>query len=369
MKKVKILHCADLHFDTQMSNLPKNDLIEVFSNIINLAKKEEVEIMLIAGDVFDNLSVNKQTLRFLELSFRTIENIRVFISPGNHDPYNQKSFYKLIDWPENVYIFKGEMEKVYIKELDVNVYGAGFNSNYVKDSNLKIKAEEDKINIMVLHAEVVSGTSKNEYNPVTLEDIENSNLDYLALGHRHGFSGIQKQGRTYYAYSGCPQGRGFDELGKKGVILGEVYQGGVALGFRETYKRMYIEKIIDISNFHSYIEIKQKILNEVSKNNRENNLYKLILQGEVSEEFIINEDIINNMLNEEFYFVKVIDNTEIKYNYEEIAQSNSIKGVFVKELLDKLKESENEEEVKAIKLAIKMGLRALAQEEVNINDY
>lgn len=369
MRKVKILHCADLHFDTQMSNLSKNDLLEVFSNIIKLAKKEAVEIMLIAGDVFDNLSVNKETLRFLELTFATVPNIKIFISPGNHDPYNAKSFYNLVDWPENVHIFKGDIEKVFIKELNTNVYGAAFNSNYIKESNLKMQSEDGKINIMVLHAELSSGTSVNEYNPVTLDDIANSNLDYLALGHRHAFSGIQKSGTTYYAYSGCPQGRGFDELGDKGIIIGEVYEDGVNLDFVKTSRRLYIEKNIDISNSHSYMEIKSTILNNISKSERESNLYKIILQGELNEEFILDEGVMNGLLKDDFYFAKVYDKTEVKYNYDELVASNSIKGTFVKKMFDKIANTDSEEEKELIKLAMKMGLKALSEEEVNMGDY
>lgn len=368
MKKVKILHCADLHFDTKMSNLNKQDLLDVFSNIIHIVKKEEVEIMLIAGDVFDNLSVNKQTLRFLELSFRSIPNVRVFISPGNHDPYNQKSFYKMVDWPDNVHIFKGEMEKVYIEDLDVNIYGAGFNANYIKESNLKIQVDEDKINIMVLHAEISNGTTKNEYNPVSLKDIENSNVDYLALGHRHSYSGINKQGKTYYAYSGCPQGRGFDELGDKGIIIGEVYHGGVNLDFKKTSKIDYLEKEINIDNVESYLEIKQIILNQINEKNRFNNIYKIILFGEIKDDFIISEDKIEQMLSSDFYFVKIIDRTEIICNYQELSTYNSIKGIFAKKILKEMEDVEIEEK-ELLKLAMKIGIKALTEEEVNISAY
>lgn len=368
MNKVRILHCADLHFDTQMSKLSKQDILDVFSYIIDIALEENVEIMLIAGDVFDNLSVNKQTLNFLESAFKSIKNIKVFISPGNHDPYNHKSFYKLVDWPDNVHIFKGDIEKIYIEELNLNIYGAGFKSNYINESNLKVKADKDKINIMVLHGELTTSNSKNEYNPITLEDIESSDLDYLALGHRHSFTGIQKQDKTYYAYSGCPQGRGFDELDEKGIILGDVYSGGVNLEFRKTSKRMYKEVSIDINTANSYGEVKSIILSEIEKTDRENNLYKIFLVGEINEEFIIKAEMIYEMIKNEFYYVKLIDKTEIKYDYEELAKANSIKGIFVKTLLEQLDESEGEDK-EIIKEAIKLGLRALSEDEVNISDY
>ena len=74
MNKVKILHCADLHFDTpfkelnkEISQVSKEELLQVFKNIIDLTINENVEVLLIAGDVFDNLTVNKNTLFFILL--------------------------------------------------------------------------------------------------------------------------------------------------------------------------------------------------------------------------------------------------------------------------------------------------------------
>ena len=137
MKQIKILHCADLHFDTpfkeltkEISQNSKEELLQVFKNIIDLTINEKVQVLLIAGDVFDNLTVNKNTLFFISNQLKRIENVRVFISPGNHDPYNEKSFYKMINWPDNVYIFKGKMQSKEIEELNLVVWGAGFNNNY-----------------------------------------------------------------------------------------------------------------------------------------------------------------------------------------------------------------------------------------------
>ena len=61
--------------------------------------EKEIDILLIAGDIFDNLSVNKTTLYFIKNCFENISKVKVFISPGNHDPFNEKSFYSIVDWP------------------------------------------------------------------------------------------------------------------------------------------------------------------------------------------------------------------------------------------------------------------------------
>lgn len=376
MNKIKVLHCADLHFDTpfkelnkEVSDNSKNELLEVFKKIIDLAIDENIEVLLIAGDVFDNLTVNKNTLFFISNQIERIKNIKVFISPGNHDPYNEKSFYSMINWTENVYIFKGDMEFKEVEELNLIVWGAGFRNNYENETLLRdIKVDNNKINIMLLHGEITSTNRKNEYNPIYINDIYNSNIDYIALGHRHKFSGILKEGMTNYAYSGCPQGRGFDEEGEKGVIIGEVYKGGTNLRFFPVCKRIYVTKEIDITGSNNYDEVILKVLSDLSNEEIDKNFYKIILKGELKEHFNLKENLLLEKLKNKFYYIKIINATSIEVNLEEVSRDYSIKGKFIAKILEKL-ESANDDDKEILKLALKIGIQCLSEEEVNLNDY
>lgn len=375
MNKVRILHCADLHFDTpfkelnkQLSDLSKRELLEVFKNIIDLTIKEKVEVLLIAGDVFDNLTVNKSTLLFISKQLERIKDVHIFISPGNHDPYNEKSFYNIIKWQDNVHIFKADMNCKEIKELNLVVWGAGFNKSYERESLFEVNnLDRDKINIMVLHGDISNSNSKNEYNPIYLDQIEKSNMDYIALGHKHKYSEILRAGKSYYAYSGCPQGRGFDEEGSKGIILGDVYSGAVDLKFIETCKRKYTVKEIDITSVDNYEDIVKCILESFDLEDREKNLYKIILIGEIKEHFILKEDHLMEKLKDYFYYVKIINKTVLEIDLEEISMDYSIKGRFVAKVLEKLKDV-SEEDKEIINLALKIGMQCLSEEEVNLND-
>ena len=376
MNKIKVLHCADLHFDTpfkelskEVSDVSKNELLEVFKNIIDLSINENVEVLLIAGDVFDNLTVNKNTLFFISDQIKRIKDIKVFISPGNHDPYNEKSFYSMINWPENVYIFKGDMEFKEVKELNLIVWGAGFRNNYENETLLrKVNVDNDKINIMLLHGEITSANSKNKYNPIYISDIYESNIDYIALGHRHKFSGILKAGITTYAYSGCPQGRGFDEAGEKGVIVGEIYKGGTDLKFFPMYKRKYITREIDITDTNNYDEVVFKVLSQLNNEEIYQNFYKIILKGEIKEHFNLNEKLLIEKLKDKFYYIKIINNTSIEVNLEELSRDYSVKGKFIAKIFEKLK-CASDEEKEILELALKIGIQCLSEDEVNLNDY
>lgn len=374
MKKIKILHTADIHFDTPFSGMTpkealksKEELKQVFEKIIKITLEKEVDILLIAGDIFDNLSVNRTTLYFIKSCFEIINKVNVFISPGNHDPFNEKSFYNIVEWPDNVHIFKSSMEMVILDDLDTVVWGAGFNVPHVKKSLLKdVKRAEGYNNILVLHGEIANTQEGNEYNPITEEEIGKSNVDYVALGHRHKFSEIKKIENTYYCYSGCPQGRGFDELEDKGVVFIELQNKFLETSFIRTSIRNYYEIEVNIQGCFGYNEVKNKIISSISSEDRKNNFYKIILIGEISEEFTLNEEFLEELLMNEFYFVKVIDKSELKLDINKLIEGYSLKSIFAKKIYERLEEAQTEEEREIITLALKIGLQSISGEEVKI---
>lgn len=220
---IKILHSADWHLDAPMTGhtpeqveFLKRELKKIPEKVVKLCKAENCDILLLAGDLFDG-TPSAETVRNVQSALMQAE-IPVFISPGNHDFVTPGSPYEAEGWPDNVHIFKNpKIEEVSLPRLDCKVYGAGYTA---MDCPALLKgfqaAGEENWHIGVLHGEAeVSGSS---YCPISREQIRSSALSYLALGHIHKGSSI-RIGETLCAWPGCPMGRGFDELGAKGVIL------------------------------------------------------------------------------------------------------------------------------------------------------
>ena len=88
---------------------------------------------------------------------------------------------------------------------------------------------------------------RGDYGPISEEDIAASGLDYLALGHVHQYSGLRRAGETFWAYPGCPEGRGFDELGEKGVLWLEVEKGRTEAEFVPLCRRRYQILSVDLT--------------------------------------------------------------------------------------------------------------------------
>jgi exonuclease SbcD len=375
LDSIKILHCADFHFDSPFRELPgslgekrKEDLRETFGQMVRVAQEENIHLLLISGDLFDNERVSRMTIDYLRDCLQEIPQIRVFIAPGNHDPFYERSYYRLVDWPENVHVFQDEGEKIELCELGVCVYGRGFMKPHVRESLLQgfTVADPAKLNLMVLHGDVVGTGQDSDYNPLTTEEIAASGLDYLALGHRHSFSGINQAGDTFWAYPGCPEGRAFDELGEKGVLLGTLRKGRCQLSFRGIGKRKYYEERIEISGCQTYEQIAAKIRAAVEGLEPEKNLFRLVLSGALPGDFPFYPAVLTEKLQQDFYYVQIIDETMTQVDPQLLANDYTLRGLFVQKALARSAAAQEEAERRKAELALKYGLRILEQGEAGI---
>ena len=279
MNSVKILHISDMHIGRKFRHLnPRkaalrsSEVLMSFENVIE--RFDDAEIVLMSGDIFEN-DVSASEIDYVINVFKKHPDKKFFISFGNHDcmEYNQIKIF-VSKLPENVHAFSDSVEKFEVEEYNLVVYGASFSTPSLYSSLLYgFKAEKsDKLQIMVLHADV---NSDSRYNPVTYDEISGSNLDYLALGHIHSFSGILNKNNVTYAYPGVFEPGGFDEVGECGVIYGEVFKGGTNLKFYPTSKRQYQHLTVDVSGFSSNEELATYISKETDKDN----FYKITLVG------------------------------------------------------------------------------------------
>ena len=173
-------------------------------------------MMLLAGDLFDGAYAT-DTLRELKRALQEAA-VPVFITPGNHDYIGEESPWLSEVWPENVHIFTHPaLESVYLEELDCRVYGAGFTSmdcaGLLGDLNADLS---QKYTVGILHGDPTAASST--YCPITRQQVQDSGLDYLALGHIHKGDSF-RAGKTLCAWPGCPMGKGYDEEGEKGVLI------------------------------------------------------------------------------------------------------------------------------------------------------
>lgn len=362
---LKIIHCADLHIDSSMeTNLSrekaeqrKEELITAFEKMVKFAVINDVQAIVIAGDLFDSEKTIKRDIR--KRVFHTIRSnsdIKFFYLRGNHD--NADFFSDFSELPVNLKLFRSDrwnsfnIGDVCITGRETNVFSDKIYKELTLDSS--------RINIVTMHGQLDNSMKITNQSLINKNSLKGKNIDYLALGHIHSFSEGKIDERGNFCYSGCLEGRGFDETGTKGFVLLEIDEKNRKIKpvFIKSSIRIIYKKNIDITNLEFYSEILDKILLEV-RDVSESSLIKINLTGQVSEKAEVLVESFEKQLYERFFYVRIYDETETKIDYEKYRNDFSLKGEFVR-----LVESKNISE-KQKSFIIKTGLRALAGKSLN----
>lgn len=223
---MKFVHIADVHFDMPFTTLETRKLGEqrrieqrnAFKKVIDYIKENNIPYLFICGDLYEQEYVKKSTIEYINKLFKTILDTKVFIVPGNHDPYIKNSYYEKFNWTSNVKIFKEELEKV--EDKNVNIYGYGFEDFYMKQKEtISEELNEEKINILLTHG-TLDGGKKDAllYNPIAKTELKSYKFDYIGLGHIHKISYKEEKNQNI-VYPGSLISLGFDELGTHGMIV------------------------------------------------------------------------------------------------------------------------------------------------------
>lgn len=323
MKSIKIIHMADIHIGRKYKNLTESksalrqsEVLVTFENVIN--RFNDAEFVLISGDMFEE-DCKQSDVRFVNSVFSKHSDKKFLISCGNHDCYESTPIKYLREHlPENVYIFGETIEKLTFDNLGLEVYGVSFSAPHSYTSLLAgFSAERnDYTKIMVMHGDISSDSS---YNPITSKEIQNSGVIYMALGHIHSFSGIERAGNVFYAYPGVLEPGGFDELGECGVIYGEISRERVCLDFYPVSQREYIITEYDISFSLSH----ETIISDLKKLILERNSNKIIFKGQVKD-FKPNVKLYEEAL--EGFFVEFSDETVIYDSILNYTSEMSLRG-------------------------------------------
>ena len=369
VKNMKIIHTGDIHLDSPFTSLNpieaekrRNALRSAFSSMILYAKTEKVDLFLICGDLFDDECVTKDTCLALCKEMASVPDCSFIITPGNHDPYGEKSPYRLISFPENVYVFSSEeTTKVEVGNTGVCVYGSAYFSD-AKEGYTLAKApliDKTKINILMHHGDL--DVSSSPYSPISSRQIEESGFDYVALGHIHKGTEIKKLGSTHFAYCGCIEGRDFGECGYKGAIVGDVEKGSVNLKHVRFSNKRYETVTHDATGCETFADCIADIAEKCSGYG-DDTLLRVELCGVVSEGFSADTASLRAIVSKPAY-LEIKDRTLSLLNMKKLKEDKTLAGEFYRALEDKLF-SEDENEKKTASEALKYGLRAIYGMEI-----
>ena len=275
MPKLRFVHAADLHLDSPFAGLRsigpeevgsalRRATFDVYDNIVDLCVEEQVDALLVAGDVYDGADRSlRAQLKFVHgLERLDAAGIRSFICHGNHDPLD--GWEASLDLPAGCVRFGPEVtgEPVFPDDPGrATVYGISYPKREVRENLSPFFRDLPRggFSIGLLHANVGGNVDHDSYAPCSVSDLEETGIDYWALGHVHTREVIRREGPAI-VYPGNPQGRHPNETGERGVYLVEVDEsGGVELEFRALDVVRWERRRLDIGGLGD----EQRVLDEI----------------------------------------------------------------------------------------------------------
>lgn len=256
----KFIHAADLHLDSPLRGLARYEgapageirgaTRRALENLVHVALEEEVQFVLIAGDVYDGDWRDHNTGLFFAKQMGRLRaaGIPVYLIAGNHDA--QSVMTKHLQLPDNVHVFPAKKAGTFqVPGLDAAIHGQGFATKSVTADLTAAypRAVPNAYNIGLLHTSLTGYEGHDNYAPCTVEGLKHLDYDYWALGHIHQQECIHADAPAIW-FPGNLQGRHIRETGPKGCLVVAVDNKGLhEIDFRTLDVVRWAELVVDVS--------------------------------------------------------------------------------------------------------------------------
>ena len=222
------IHIADVHLfatpDAEFEwgeNRPK-EIEETFEKVIDACNEKDIDLLLIAGNLFDR-SPSVEDLIFVDEKLTRLEKTRTVILSGSDDyiePGSESATYKFRS--RTVMLPADKTTNAYLRGINTCVTGYSYGKPEYREHILENidPGREDAINILLGH-----GGDKN-HMPFKKEKLASKGFDYVAMGYIRRPVHILK---NRMAYAGSPEPLGPKETGRHGYVLGEINDSGTKI--------------------------------------------------------------------------------------------------------------------------------------------
>jgi DNA repair exonuclease SbcCD nuclease subunit len=274
MQGFSFIHASDLHLDSPFKGVIANSTaivdylraatFEAFDTLVQLCIDEQVQFLVVAGDVYDGADRSlRAQLKFRDgLKTLADHDILSFVAHGNHDPLDGWS--STIEWPEQVHVFgANKVETKTVKkngEPVASVSGMSYGKRNER-RNLAQKyraANPDLFQIAVLHCNCGGNPNHEAYAPCQLADLTSAKFDYWALGHVHEKRIMSTS--PYVVYPGNTQGLSIREQGERGCYIARISEDGhVDIEFHPLDAVRWLSAEIGIDGIGSIDDLERRI--------------------------------------------------------------------------------------------------------------
>lgn len=364
---LSFLHIADVHLERPFGGLPvalaqqrREERWQTFERAIHLCQQEQIDVMLIAGDLWEDEYSTRTMCQRLAYFFKQVTPTQVIITPGNHDAVYNDSFFQTYIWPPNVHVFKEErLTPFHINHLDLTIWGLGWKRPHITHNilaNIDI-AFTNPYNILQVHGDTTAVDSK--YLPLNLRDLLQKGFDYLALGHVH-----KPQLGDAWGYPGSLEPHDWSEEGDHGAIWGTLSRQGLTLQPVPLAHRRYYTLQIIVGEDDVAEVVADKVIDWITDRGG-NHLYRVRLIGEQPPESQLGRQV-THLCQDAAFYVDIEDHILPAFNLEAIASGAQGQGAAL--FLSKMNALKHLSDTQR-HLALHYGLQALIRQKVNRHDH
>lgn len=324
---MKFIHMADVHLGMMpegkqgLGVMRKQEIEETFQRVLKEAKQKEVDVVLIAGDLYHR-PPRLEELKQLNERFKEIAPIKVVLIAGNHDFISKDCSYEQFVFADNVIFLKGEqLQSVFVKELNTTFWGFSYHKKEITEPLYNgIRPQGEGYHILLAH-----GGDENHI-PIQYEDLKWSGFDYIALGHIHK---PQVLVEDFMNYSGALEPLDYTERGEHGYFLGEISERGQQVQFIRCAKRIYEQIHIQVDETETLSSLSKRVEQEMEWRGRDN-FYEVYLLGYTP----LSGNIHFNGLEQDYFIIQVVDKTKKNYDLEKLLEENeaNILGQFIQKM-------------------------------------
>lgn len=325
---MKILHTADLHIGSPLTSRlsqdkvreRKGELLSGLERMIEEAVYQRVRLFIIAGDLFDSERITKSAAERVLGAISRNPSIDFLYLTGNHEKSAlTDGGYSL---PDNLKLFGDGW--TYFDYGEVTVAGR---REIAPDMFSSLDLDYAKTNIVVLHGALADGRSGGDI--IGKKELEGKHIDYLALGHYHGYSAHRIDDSGIAVYAGTPEGRGFDETGEKGFVIIDADGRSARHRFFPFAQRTLRIIDVDLTGAAGRADVDARV-DSALMGISHSDLIRVRLVGKRAPEIFPDGDAIKARWQNAFYHFEVKDESSIKIDPEDYKHDRSLKGEFIR---------------------------------------
>lgn len=375
----RILHLSDFHLDASFAadGIPssvgdwrRSDLRATVARILALARERRVDAVTIGGDLYDEKYALPDTTEFLAQQFARLAPMRVFIAPGERDPYTTRSLYALTRWPANVHIFtQSQLDPVQLSP-DIRLWGAAHPAPQDNRVVERARVKRPGIHLLLLHAAERDGVKPGAETDFTIDasSVQQAGFDFALLGHRHTAKTWPDE-RPCCVYPGSPEPLCWEESGgDHHVVLLTVDEGQVHLEQISIAQWRYWTTEVDLTECAGPDEVNhciQRSLTAAPGGPDERLICRVILTG--APNFDLDCAAIASV-SETKAHMQLKTRLALRYDLDQLAAEQTVRGLLVRRFQTRLAEARDPEDRGAVLKALALALDALDGRQMRPNE-